>query len=322
VCKYSKVLYEFYGKFRGYKVKILITGGAGFIGSHIAEHFKDDEVIVYDNLRTGFKKNIENLNVKFVKASVTDYKTLNKWMKGMDYVFHLAALISVPESLLKPVETEEINTQGTLNVLKSARVNKVKKVIYSSSAAVYGDNPILPKKEDMLPEPKSPYAVSKLSGEYYCRIYSEQFNLPTAVLRYFNVFGPRQDPNSQYAAVIPIFIKRALKNEDIIIFGDGEQTRDFIYVKEVVKANILAMEKGDKIYNVASGGKITINELAEKIIKLTNSKSKIVYTDKRPGDIKHSCADISQIKSIGFEPEFNFDEALKITIEYFRGIYS
>lgn len=303
-------------------MKILITGGAGFIGSHIVEYFKDDEVIVYDNLRTGFKKNIKNLNAKFVKASVTDFKTLNKWMRGVNYVFHLAALISVPESLLKPVETEQINTQGTLNVLESARINSVKKVIYSSSAAVYGNNPVLPKREDMLPEPKSPYAISKLSGEYYCRIYSEQFGLPTAVLRYFNVFGPRQDPDSQYAAAIPIFIKCALRNEDIIIFGDGEQTRDFIYVKDVVKANILAMEKGDNVYNVASGKKITINELAEKIVKLTNSKSRIVHTDERPGDIKHSRADISRIKSIGFESDFDFDEALRITIEYFRQIYT
>jgi len=303
-------------------MRVMVTGGAGFIGSHIAEHFKNDEVIVFDNLRTGFKKNLKGLNVKFVKASVEDFKALNKWMKGVDVVFHLAALISVPESILKPVETERINTQGTLNVLEAARRNNVKKVVYSSSAAVYGDNPILPKKEDMKPEPKSPYAVSKLSGEYYCKIYTEQFGLKTAVVRYFNVFGERQDPNSQYAAAIPIFVKRALLNEDVVIFGDGEQTRDFIYVKEVVKANVLAYEKGEGIYNVALGGRITINELAEKIIKLTNSKSKIVHTTERPGDIKHSTADIERIKSIGFKPEFDFDEALKRTIEYFKTIYS
>lgn len=303
-------------------MKVLITGGAGFIGSHIAEYFQNDEVIVYDNLRTGFKHNIKHLkNVKFVKASVTDFKTLNKYMKNVDYVFHLAALISVPESLLKPIETEQINTQGTLNVLEAARRNNVKKVVYSSSAAIYGDNPVLPKREDMLPEPKSPYAVSKLSGEYYCKIYSQQFGLKTAILRYFNVFGERQDPNSQYAAAIPIFVKRALLNQDVIIFGDGEQTRDFIYVKEVVKANVLAAEKGNDIYNVALGGRITINELARKIIKLTNSKSKIVYADERPGDIKHSTADISKIKNLGFKPEFDFDEALKRTIDYFRSIY-
>ncbi len=303
-------------------MKIMVTGGAGFIGSNIVEHFcNDNDVIVYDSLRTGFKKNIKPFNVKFVKASVTDYKALNKYMRGVDYVFHLAALISVPESLLKPVETEKINTQGTLNVLRAAKANNVKKVILASSAAIYGDNPSLPKKEDMLPEPKSPYAVSKLSGEYYCKIYSDYFGLPTAVLRFFNVFGPRQDPNSQYAAAIPIFLKRAITNEDIIIYGDGEQTRDFIYVKEIVKANVIAMEKGAGVYNAALGGKITINELAEKIIKFTNSKSKIVYAEERPGDIKHSRADISRLKSLGFKPEFDFDEALKTTIEYFRGIY-
>ncbi len=305
-------------------MKVMVTGGAGFIGSHIAEYFSKngDEVIVYDNLRTGFEKNINNLNVTFIKNSVTDRDALIKAMEGVDYVFHLAALISVPESLEKPIETEIINTQGTINVLEAAKINKVKKVVLSSSAAVYGDNPVLPKKEDMLPEPKSPYAVSKLSGEYYLRIYREAFNVPTASVRYFNVFGPRQDPNSQYAAAIPIFVKKAITNEDIIIFGDGEQTRDFIYVKEVVKANVLVAEKGDSVYNVALGNKITINELAEKIIKITNSKSKIIYAEERPGDIKHSRADVSKLKSLGFQPEYDFDEALKLTIEYFKTIYS
>ncbi len=304
-------------------MKVLVTGGAGFIGSHIAQHFSEQgaEVVVYDNLRTGFEKNIKPFNVKFVKASVTELDKLKEAMKGVDYVFHLAALISVPESLEKPIETEIINTQGTINVLEAAKENGVKKVVLSSSAAIYGDNPVLPKKEDMLPEPKSPYAVSKLSGEYYLALYRQAFGVPTASVRYFNVFGDRQDPNSQYAAAIPIFVKKAVTNEDIVIFGDGEQTRDFVFVKEVVKANVLVAEKGDSVYNVALGNKITINELAEKIIKMTNSKSKIKYAPERPGDIKHSRADISKIKSLGFEPSYDFDEALKITIEYFQKIY-
>ncbi len=302
-------------------MKIMVTGGAGFIGSHIAEYYKNNDVVVFDNLRTGFKDNIKNFNVKFVNASVTDYNKLKKWMKRVDYVFHLAALISVPESVLEPAETEKINTQGTINVLNAARECRVKKVVLSSSSAVYGDNPVLPKKENMLPGPKSPYAVSKLSGEYYLKIYSHDFNVPTAALRYFNVFGPRQNPDSQYAAVIPAFIRKALKDEDIIIFGDGEQTRDFIYVKEVVKASVLAADKGDSIYNVALGKCVTINELAQKIVKLTNSKSKIIHQEVRPGDIKHSYADVSKLKSLGFKPGYDFDEALMATIEYFKTVY-
>lgn len=302
-------------------MKIMVTGGAGFIGSHIVEHYKNEDVIVFDNLRTGFEKNIKKFNVKFVKASVTDYNKLKKWMYGVDYVFHLAALISVPESLSNPIETEEINTHGTLNILEAARECNVKKVILSSSAAVYGDNPVLPKKEDMIPEPKSPYAVSKLSGEYYMKIYKNEFHIPTTSLRYFNVFGPRQDTNSQYAAAIPIFLKQALKNEDITIFGNGEQTRDFIYVKEVVQANILAAEKGDSIYNAALGKYITINELAQKIKTLTHSSSSIIHQEERSGDIKHSYADNLKLKSLGFNPSYDFDEALSKTIDYFKTIY-
>ncbi len=305
-------------------MKVVITGGAGFIGSHIAEYFsqKDDvEVVVLDNLRSGFKENIKNFNIKFIHGDVTDYNLVEEVLKNTDYVFHLAALVSVPESLEKPYETEKINTIGTLNILEAARKNKVKKVVFSSSAAIYGENPELPKKEEMKPEPKSPYAVTKTTGEYYCRIYQEEFGLPTAVLRYFNVFGPRQNPESQYAAAIPIFVKRAILNEDIIIFGDGEQTRDFIYVKEVVKANLLAAEKGNAIYNVATGKSITINYLANLIIKITGSKSKIVYTDPRPGDIKYSSADNSKLLSLGFKFSYNFENALKETIKYFKNKY-
>ncbi len=302
-------------------MKILITGGAGFIGSHIVEHYKNENVIVLDNLRTGFENNIKQYNAALIKSSITDYNEVKKAMKDVDYVFHLAALISVPESIKNPIETEQINTLGTLNILKAAKEYNVKKVILSSSAAVYGDNPILPKKEDMLPEPKSPYAISKLSGEYYMNLFSDEFNVATAVLRYFNVFGPRQDPNSQYAAAIPIFIQKALNNENIIIYGDGNQTRDFIFVKEIVKANILAVENGNSIYNAALGKSITINELAGKIKKITKSDSKIIYAKERPGDIKHSYADNKKLKQLGFTQSYDFDEALSITIEYFKTPY-
>lgn len=304
-------------------MKILVTGGAGFIGGHIAEHFQDKaKVIVLDNLRTGFKHNIAHLDVKFVEGSVTDFPLLLEAARAVDYIFHLAAMISVPESLIKPFECVDINVDGTINVLKAASENRVKKVILSSSAAIYGDNPIVPKVESMLPEPKSPYAVTKLDGEYYLHLYQKEWGIKTVSLRYFNVFGPRQDPQSQYAAAIPIFVHNAVKNRDIIIFGDGLQTRDFIYVKDVVRANVMVMEKGEGVYNVACGNKITINELAEKIIKMTNSKSKILHAEERPGDVKHSMADISRIKTLGFKPQFDQDEGLKNTIDFFVNLYS
>lgn len=304
-------------------MKVLVTGGAGFIGSHIVEHFQEKcEVVVLDNLRTGFKKNIENFKVKFVNGGITDLPLLLKTAKGVDYIFHLAAMISVPESLIKPLECVEINVDGTLNILKAAAENKVKKIILSSSAAIYGDNPIVPKVETMLPEPKSPYAVTKLDGEYYFNLFKKEWSINTVSLRYFNVFGPRQDPKSQYAAAIPIFVHNAIINKDITIFGDGEQTRDFIYVKDVARANALAAEKGEGVYNVACGNKITINGLAKKIIKITNSKSKIIYAPQRPGDVKHSMADVSKINKLGFKPEFDQEEGLKNTIDYFVNLYS
>jgi len=270
--------------------KILVTGGAGFIGSHIVEHFfRTDEVVVLDNLRTGFKKNIENFNCQFFEGSITDVGLVNEVTKGVDYIFHLAALVSVPESMENPQLTVEINTTATLNLLMAARDNRVKKVVLSSSAAIYGDNPVVPKIETMFPEPKSPYAVTKLDGEYYLKMFSDEYGLPTTCLRYFNVFGPRQDPKSQYAAAVPIFIEKAIKNEDITIFGDGEQTRDFIYVKDIVRANVKAATSDTSgVFNVACGGRITINDLAKQVIKLTDSKSKIKYAGERAGDVKHS----------------------------------
>lgn len=299
--------------------KILVTGGSGFIGSHIVEHFhQSDEVVVLDNLRTGFKKNIENFNCQFIKGNVTDVALVKEVTKSVDYIFHLAALVSVPESMENPQLTVEINTIATLNLLKAARESNVKKIVLSSSAAIYGDNPIVPKKETMFPEPKSPYAVTKLDGEYYFKMFRDEYGLPTTCLRYFNVFGPRQDPKSQYAAAVPIFIDKAIKNEDITIFGDGEQTRDFIYVKDIVRANVMAAtSEASGVFNVARGGRITINDLAKKIVELTTSKSKIIYAPERAGDVKHSQADISKLNSLGFESKFDLDEGINVTIEFF-----
>jgi UDP-glucose 4-epimerase len=304
-------------------MKVLVTGGAGFIGSHIVEHFSGKaEVRVLDNLRTGYRENIEQFDVEFIEGSITDIDIVKKAVKDVDYIFHLAAMISVPESMEKPEECVTINTQGTLNILRQAADAGVKKLCLSSSAAIYGDNPKVPKLESMLPEPKSPYAVTKLDGEYYCRIFNDQGWLNTACLRYFNVFGPRQDPGSQYAAAIPIFIYKALRGEPVTIFGDGEQTRDFIYVKDIAAGNVYLAEHPelDGIYNTAYGKSITINQLAKKIIELTGSKSEIRYAPVRPGDVKHSRADISKLTDTGFEPSGEFNKGLQQTIEFFKTV--
>lgn len=303
--------------------KVVITGGAGFIGSHIAEYWNEQnaDVHIIDNLRTGYGKNIDNFKkVTFHKGSITDENLVDAVLEGADYVFNLAALVSVPESIEKPEECVEINVLGLIKLLNSSVKHKIKKFVHTSSAAIYGENPTLPKKVSMRPEPKSPYGITKLDGEYYCTVYYEQHGLETISLRYFNVFGPRQDPKSQYAAAIPIFVEKAIRNEDIVIFGDGTQTRDFIYVKDVVKANVLAAEKKGVtgIFNVANGKSISIKDLAKKIIEITDSKSKILYADERPGDIKHSVADINEtIEKLDFQPKLNFDEELKTTIEFF-----
>ncbi|MBR4675822.1 MAG: SDR family oxidoreductase [Victivallales bacterium] len=302
-------------------MRVLVTGGAGFIGSHIVEHFQGKaEVRVLDNLRSGFLRNIEPFKVEFIEGSVLDTEILKRAMEGVDYVFHLAAMISVPESMGKPVECVQINTIGTLNVLEAAAQAGVKKMTLSTSAAIYGDNPIVPKREDMFPEPKSPYAETKLSGEYYCGIYTKEGRLNTACLRYFNVFGPRQDPKSQYAAAIPIFISKALRNEPITIFGDGEQTRDFIYVKDIAAANaFFATESPETgVFNVAYGGRITINDLAKKIIAILGSKSEIVYKPVRAGDVKHSSAAIDKLRKAGFKPTSDFDKGLEATVAFFK----
>ncbi|MFH1614398.1 MAG: NAD-dependent epimerase/dehydratase family protein [Planctomycetota bacterium] len=302
-------------------MRILVTGGAGFIGSHIVEHFNGKaEVRVLDNLRSGFRENITSFDIDFIEGSITDRKVVSKAVKGIDYIFHLAAMISVPESMQKPQECVAINTQGILTILQEAARANVKKLCFSSSAAVYGDNPIVPKVETMSPEPKSPYAVTKLDGEYYCKMFCEEGWLNTASLRYFNVFGPRQDPKSQYAAAVPIFIYKALCNEPITIFGDGRQTRDFIFVKDIVAANVhLAFrDECTGIYNAAYGQSTTINDLAEMIIKLTDSGSEIRYAPVRAGDVKHSLANIDSLRSTAFTPAGDFNNGLMDTIRFFK----
>ena len=302
-------------------MRVLVTGGAGFIGSHVVEHFQGQaEVRVLDNLRSGHRHNLTDFKVEFTEGSILDRPLVRQVMEGVDYVFHMAAMISVPESMQKPIECTELNTIGTLTVLEEAARAGVKKLTLSSSAAIYGDNPVTPKVETMLPEPKSPYAISKLDGEYYCDMFAREGRLATACLRYFNVFGPRQDPKSQYAAAVPIFAAKAIKNEPITIYGDGEQTRDFIYVKDIVAANVFFATQSSRtgVFNVAYGRRITINELARTLCAQTGSTSEIRHAPERAGDVKHSLAAIDKLQAAGFTPRGSLAEGLEATVRYFR----
>jgi len=302
-------------------MRVLITGGAGFIGSHVVEHFQDRaEVRVLDDLRSGFKQNLAGLKAEFIEASILNREAVRRALDRVEFVFHLAAMVSVPESMRKPIECNEINAAGTLILLEEAARAGVKKLVFSSSAAIYGDNPASSKLETMSPDPKSPYAITKLDGEFYCRMFTEEGRLPTICLRYFNVFGPRQDPKSQYAAAVPIFITQALKNEPLTIYGDGEQTRDFIYVKDIVAANAFfaTQPAATGVFNVAHGQQLTINELAQNIIELTNSHSEIRHTTTRPGDVMHSVACVDKLRNSGFSPATNVAEGLEATINFFK----
>jgi len=301
--------------------KVIVTGGAGFIGSHLTERLVEQgyQVIILDNLATGKKENIKELiaknAVEFVQGSVTDLPLLKELFQGARYIFHLAALPSVPRSIENPLDCHQVNVTGTLNVLLAARENGARKVIYASSSSVYGDTPTLPKEEGMFPHPLSPYAAAKLAGEYYCQVFNEAYKLPTVCLRYFNVYGPRQDANSQYAAVIPRFIKGVHEGNSPLIFGDGEQTRDFTFVKDAVEATFLAAESNARgVFNIAGGQSITINELTELIIKLVGNKVKPVYQEPRPGDVRHSLADISRARAFGYEPKYSLEVGLGETV--------
>jgi len=304
--------------------KVVVTGGAGFIGSHLAGELarRGYHVTVIDDLSTGKVENMaefsKNQNVKFVRGSITDLPLLQHALKDVHYVFHQAAIPSVPRSIASPMVSHEANITGTLNVLLAARDNAVNRVIFASSSAVYGDTPTLPINEETMPRPLSPYAVTKLAGEYYCRVFQENYRLPTVCLRYFNVYGQRQDTDSQYAAVIPIFIRNVIEGKSPVIFGDGEQTRDFAYVKDVVAGTIRAAESGATgVFNVSQGESITVKQLADVIIKLVGNKVTAVYREPRPGDIKYSLADIGKAKAFGYEPAYNLEAGLNETIRWF-----
>ncbi|TET32450.1 MAG: SDR family oxidoreductase [Planctomycetota bacterium] len=304
----------------------LITGGAGFIGSNLVEELcrRREAVRVLDNFITGRRENLSGLEnkIELIEGDLRDFDTVRKAASGVDFILHQGALPSVPFSVDDPVTTNEINVGGTLNVLIAAREAEVKRVVIASSSAVYGDTPALPKEEGMATRPLSPYAVSKLTAEQYGCAFHGVYGLETVALRYFNVFGPRQDPASRYAAVIPIFIKAFLKNESPTIFGDGEQSRDFAYVDNVVAANLLATTAPDAaggVYNIGSGERRTLNELVEHLKKIIDTDSEAINAPPRPGDIMHSWADISLAKEkLGFEPLTGFVDGLEKTVNWYK----
>jgi UDP-glucose 4-epimerase len=296
---------------------VLITGGAGFIGSHLARAWADRgvRVVVLDSLRTGHESNLDGVACEFLRGSVENADLVRRAARGVDVIHHLAALVSVPESMEKPHLTEQINVGGTLNVLEAARAEGVRKVVFSSTSAVYGmvDRPL--HRESDLPEPASPYAISKLAGEHYMALYAAAFGVPTIAFRYFNVYGPRQDPKSPYAAAVAIFSERALAGQPLRVFDDGEQTRDFVYVGDVVAANLLGATTGSGLFNVACGSRITVNDLARKIIAAAGSRSPIEYAPPRPGDVRHSRGCSERLQALGWKPTVSLDEGLRRTLE-------
>jgi UDP-glucose 4-epimerase len=301
-------------------MRVLITGGAGFIGRHISDYFQDRaEIRVLDNLRCGFKSNLSGLDCQLFVGSILDRDLVREAMKEADFVFHLAAMVSVLESVQKPKECAEINAGGTAIVLEEAARARVKKLIFSSSAAIYGDNATTPKIESMPAAPKSPYAASKYEGERHCLSFANEGRLATVCLRYFNVFGPYQNPRSEYTAAVPAFIEKAIRNEPITIFGDGRQTRDFIYIKDVVEANAFFALKSQAtgVFNVACGRPIRITDLALTIRNLAKSSSAIDYGAERPGDVKHSVASVDKTQTAGFRPVCDLAGGLRATIEFF-----
>lgn len=302
-------------------MRVLITGGAGFIGSHLARYWSDRaEVIVLDNLRTGFRKNLEGVKVKLVEGDIRDMQQVSICMKGVDVVFHLAAMVSVPESVESPADCVQNNVLGTLNLLHAAADEGVQRFIFASSAAVYGNNPEMPKTENMLPQPKSPYAVTKLDGEHYLDFFRDHHGLSTASLRFFNVFGPGQNPGGPYASAVPVFITRALRNEPITIFGDGLQTRDFIYVSDIVSAlSFLAGAKdATGIFNAGYGKSTRIDELATWVKAQTQSSSEIRFEAERAGDVRHSYAAADKLRALGWLPEWTFEKGLQVTVQSYQ----
>jgi len=306
--------------------RYVVTGGGGFIGSHIVEELvrRDETVTVIDNFSTGKHENVEPFedDIEVIEADIAEAKNLTQFLKGADYVIHQAAIPSVPKSIIDPVKSHNANVNGTLRLLVACREAGVKRVVYASSSSLYGDSPTLPKHEGMMPNPLSPYGAQKLFAEMYCQVFTRAYGLETVALRYFNVFGPRQDATSQYSGVLALFIPAVLQDRRPTIYGDGLQSRDFTFVKNVVEANLLACKApavAGEVFNVACGDRITVISMLQQINKITGKDIAPIYGDLRKGDIKHSQADITRAKErLGYQPKVSFEEGLRSTIEWYR----
>ena len=305
----------------------LVTGGAGFIGSHIASALASSgaRVRVIDDLSTGYRENLDGIKgeLDFVQGSLADEVSLGKAIEDVELVFHEAAIPSVPRSVENPRQTHIASVESTFSLLLAARQNSVRRVVYAASSSAYGDQPTLPKVETMLPEPLSPYAVAKLVGEHYCQVFTRVYGLETLSLRYFNVFGPRQDPSSQYSGVVSRFISDLLGGTRPVIYGDGEQSRDFTYIENVVDANLKAAESSKgigQVINVANGKRISLNQLLDELKSLTGKPDVVAdYQEPRAGDVKHSLADITRAQEwLGFKPRVDLRTGLQLTIEWWK----
>lgn len=305
----------------------VITGGAGFIGSAIARALLKEgarRIVVIDNLLTGNEANLEEIrpSIEFHHADIRNYEDIAPLVRGADVVFHEAAIPSVPRSIYEPVPSHDVNINGTFNVLRAARDGKARRVVYAASSSAYGDTLVLPKVESMKNEPKSPYALQKLVGEYYCHIFSAVYGMEAVALRYFNVYGPRQDPSSAYSGVLSLFMKALLARTAPTIFGDGEQSRDFTYVEDVVELNLKAARAtgvGGKMYNGGNGGRVTLNQAWALLQKLEGVTIPPVYGEPRAGDVRDSQADITAaVRDLGHAPRYSFEEGMRLTLEWYR----
>jgi nucleoside-diphosphate-sugar epimerase len=306
--------------------RYLVTGGAGFIGSHLAAALlaQGGQVRILDNFSTGRRKSLQAVSgAEIIEGDVRSYHIVREAVEGCDFVLHQAALPSVPRSVKDPITSNEVNVVGTLNVLNAARDAKVARLVYASSSSIYGRDPTLPKREDMMPQPMSPYAVSKLAGEHYCRAFFELYRFETVMLRYFNIFGPRQDPLSQYSAVIPKFIHLALRGERLLINGDGSHTRDFTYVANVVQANLLACgipEAAGRVFNIAAGERYSLLDLLNALERVLGTPVDPEFIPVRVGDVPHSYADVGAARTVlGYVPSVGFADGLRLTVKAMRG---
>ena len=304
----------------------VVTGGAGFIGSALVRELLKQgaaKVVVIDNLLSGKAENLAEVrdSVEFHECDIRDYDRVAKALRGAEVVFHEAAIPSVPRSINDPVPSHDVNINGTFNVLRAAHEAGVRRVVYAASSSAYGDTPVLPKVESMTPRPKSPYALQKLTGEYYCNVFSSCFGLETVSLRYFNVFGPRQDPNSPYSGVLSLFMKAVLQRQAPTIFGDGEHSRDFTYVEDVAALNLRAASAGvsGTVYNAGNGGRITLNQAWELLQRIESVELPALHGPERSGDVRDSQADTTLASlELGHSPQFSFEEGMRLTLEWYR----